>query len=256
MEDRDEEARLLERERRTAATHFLTQRFGFLCDEFGYAPPFEIPAQEDTYIIAFRNDAAGRQVEVSGRLSGDRFHCEIRRFVNGEPGGYDTDSISHADLERVREPSPAREAVYRSFEEDVNHYGALLRRHPDLLRGDAWIDQRDIKAVFARDILEKFGFPPDPDPPGWLDEARPLANVLVDRHGFALVLDSDTLSPHEGELWSRLVYRRGDTTVEIVLDDFRLDEWFVRLNGTTIHHFTPWSTSELLSALAAIERLL
>jgi hypothetical protein len=178
----------------------------FLTDELDYSPAFEIPAAEDMYIIAFRNDSAARQVEVSGRSLGSRFHCEIRRLLDGEPGSYETDSISHAELERVREPATPRE-VYRSFEEDVAHTIALLRRHGDLLRGESWIE-------------------------------------------------SDTLSPHELALRYKLIYRRGDTIVEVVLDDFRLDEWFVKLDGKTIHYFRPWSDSELMSALSVIESAL
>jgi hypothetical protein len=57
-------------------------------------------------------------------------------------------------------------------------------------------------------------------------------------------------------LTHKLIYRRGDTTVEIVLDDIRTFDWFVRLNGKPIHEFRPWSELELLSAIGTIERML
>ena len=234
----------------------LKESFGFLTNELGYSEPVDVPAREDAFIIAFRNTAAERVVEVSGQHGGDRFHCEIRRMVNGEPGSYGEHSISHAELERVREPEAAAVFVYRSFEEAVDHNAALLRRHADLLRGESWIERAEIDAAFDRDFFEEFGFTSDHEWPGWLAEAREVASVLVERLGFELVFDSDTLSPHEIQLWYTLVYQRGETTVEIVLDDFRLDEWFVRLNGETIHTFRPWSRPELFSALAAIERKL
>src|SRR5688500_6654775 len=188
-----EESRQRAVDQRNAATAFLKERFAFLTDDFQYSPAFEIPAAEDTYIIAFRSDAAERQVEVSGRSMGSRFHCEIRRLIDGEPGSYETDSVAHAELERVREPNTTDE-VYRSFEEDVAHTIALLRRHGDLLRGESWVEKSDIDDAFNRDFFERHGWTPSDEPsPGWLVEARKIGSVLVERHGFELVFDSDTL---------------------------------------------------------------
>jgi hypothetical protein len=109
----------------------------------------------------------------------------------------------------------------------------------------------------TRSIAGCHGFKASGNPwPGWLAEAREVGNVLVERHGFELVFDSDTLSPHETQLWYSLTYRRGETTIEITLGDLRLDEWFVRIDGKTIHYFQPWSRSEMFVALAVIESAL
>jgi hypothetical protein len=165
------------------------------------------------------------------------------------------DSVSHAELERVREPAAPRE-VYRSFEEDIDHTIALMHRHADVLRGERWVEKSEIDAAYDRDFFKQFGFRRGHERHGWLEEAREVASVLVERHGFELVFDGDTLSPHEMGLTHELIYRRGDTTVEIVLDDIRTFDWFVRLNGKTIHEFRPWSELELLSAIGTIERML
>ena len=223
-----------ERERRLVTE--LTDTYHFLVSDYGYEPPFTIAARiPDRVILGYRNPQAGRQVEVSGDPEGYRTHCEIRRLLDGEPGEYGLHNIAVWELRMVREPGQDPD---EPFERDaaLRRNAALLRRHDDILRGSAWIERERIEEVLNREWFEKRGLsPPDCNAPTMLGIARRHADSLVSTHGFTLEFDSDARSPHEGQMWEELLYRRGDTTIRIVNTDIRVPrEWSVQVNGRTV----------------------
>jgi hypothetical protein len=233
-----EAQRLVEVNRRQELQDEISAAFDFLTREFEYSTPFPIPVRLDNVVVlGYRNLRVARQVEISGHSDSYVAHCEIRRLVNGAPGAYDADSIADWELRMVRrwfgddESLFERAAILQRIEQTLRSRGA------DIIRGEAWIDRRDIDRKYDRQFERKFG-PPRSSTGGSqhpLDIARDRAEFLVTRHGFVLDFDSLALSPHEWELWQKLRYRRGDMTVEICNGDIRdHTDWEVRVNGASV----------------------
>ena len=232
----------------------LVAAFDFLTREFDYSPPFLLPVRVgEVVIVAFRHERAARQVEIS--KSGYQTHCEIRRLINGVPGEYKADSIADWELRMMR----------RWFGDDkilvdgdliLQRAVKTLRAAATILRGEEWIDRARIDRKYQREFVGKFGGP-FPTGPGLLDIARERASFLVKDHGFVLEFDSSTRSPHEHEMWERLRYRRGDSTIELCNTDIRVPgEWVVKMNGATI--IQTWDDFEkaLTEGLAEVARRL
>ena len=232
----------------------IETRFSFLEEELGYAAPVLVPARvEDRIIVAYRSEQAQRQVEISGVPSGYWVHCEIRRLVEGEADAYRRGSIADWEL-RLMEGSNDANLFERGA--ILDRIAGTLRANPAILRGESWIDRQEIDRAAAGSFHRRFGFRPAPaGTPGRLDVARERAAFLVRDFGVALEFDSGNLSPHESEMWLRLRYRRGETTVDIVNSDIRVqDEWAVRVNDTAIPvSFENWDAG-LEAALAAVRR--
>jgi hypothetical protein len=233
-----EAQRLAEVNRRQELQDEISAAFDFLSREFEYSPPFPITVRlNNIVVLGYRNLRAARQVEISGHADSYVAHCEIRRLVDGAPGAYNADSIADWELRMMRrwfgddESLFERGASLRRIEKTLRSRGA------DIIRGEAWIDRQEIDRKYDRQFEQKFGPPPSSSGSSQhpLDIARDRAEFLVTQHGFVLDFDSGALSPHEWELWQKLRYRRGDTTVEICQGDIRdHTNWEVRVNGATV----------------------
>jgi hypothetical protein len=249
-------SRRLQAEREQALRDRIVAVCDFLPREFGYSAPFALPARiKDRVIVAYRHDHAARQVEISADEGSFPVHCEIRRLIDGVPGAYGPDSIADWELRMMRRWFGDDEILV-DRDQILRRIATTLRKHADILRGEAWIDRENIDDRWSRQFSRKFGFSPAPrGTPGRLEIARERAAFLVAKHGFVLEFDSSTLSPHESEMWRKLRYRRGDTTVEIANTDIRVpDEWSVRVNGVVVSAaFEDWDQA-LAEALAEVSR--
>ena len=223
------------RDQRRASLAMISECCRFLTEDFGYSEPFAIPATiDDAWIVGYRNERAGRQIEVSGREF-DRYHGEIRRLIDGVPGAYREHSFGDWEIREFRERPRKNRGFVPEGVASLTQIAETLKRHPDLLTGEAWLDRDELDAAFEagmrrRGLLPKRGHPPPP--PTVADRAR---RILIDELGFAITYDSSALTPHESQMWEEFVFRRGDTTVDLQHTDIRVpDEWWLKVNGSVV----------------------
>ena len=231
----EEEWQQRKAEQRRASLALIAECCRFLTDDFGYSEPFEIPATiEGAWILGFRNERARRQIEVSGR-DFDRYHGEVRRLIDGTPGAYRVHSFGDWEIREFRE----RRQVNRRFVPEgvasLTQVVQTLKRHPDVLNGEAWLDRDELDAAFEagmrrRGLLPKPGSPPPP--PTIEDQAK---HILISELGFAITYDSSALTPHESQMWEEFVFRREDVTIDLQHTDIRVpDEWWLKVNGAVV----------------------
>ena len=232
----DEEWRNRQLQQRHSSLKKITDSCRFLTEELGYSEPFEIPATLDkTWILAYRNEHAGRQVEVSGQ-SDDTFHCEIRRLVDGVPGPYRVESFGDWEIREFREPEPDDRGFVPSGDAELAQIVATLKRHIDLLNGEQWLDRAELDAAFENGMRRRGLLPDVGDersfPPSVEDHIK---RVLTEELGFVNTYDSSMLTPHERQMWEEFRYQRGHTVVELLHTDIRVPgEWSLRVDGNVV----------------------
>jgi hypothetical protein len=224
---------------RAEAEAFLTESFGFLVSEFGYAPsPPIVLRTADVEVRGYVNPKAGRQVEVSGSPIGYTIAGGIRRFVSGQPAPYDQRDhwISFHEIAEARHPQVV-DRLSHNLNPDywrgaVAETAQLLRNNSDLLTGKGWIDHK----------------PSDYSP---LDEFRAAFAFLLER-GFVVTFDTDTLSPHEYLVLDTLRFEKGGHRVEIGAREYYGD-WAVEYDGKLVGALDRSSVKEVARQL---ERLI
>ena len=245
----EEEWRNRQIELRRSTLEKIADSCRFLTTELGYSEPVELPATlDDTWILAYKNEMAGRQVEVSSQ-SGESFHCEIRRLVDGVPSVYRVESFGDWEIRSFREPEPDPWFV-PTGDAALAHIVATLKRHRDLLTGEAWLDRADLDAAFEEGMRRR-GLLPDvgsPAPAPTVEhEAR---RVLTGELGFVTTYDTSALTPHERLMWETFRFERGQTIVELAHTDIRVpSEWSLRINGEVVAE----TIDDILSALARLQ---
>ena len=233
----DEEWRNGQIELRRATLENIVDSCRFLTGEFGYSEPVELPATIDnTWILAYRNAAAGRQVEVSSQ-SGETYHCEIRRLVDGVPGAYRAESFGDWEIRAFREPDPDDRWFVPAGDATLALIVSTLKRHSDLLRGETWLDRADLDSAFEAGMRRRGLLPDTAD----VEELRhssiehDVKRVLTEELGFATTYDSSSLTPHERQMWETFRFERGRTVVELSHTDIRVpDEWSLRIDGEVV----------------------
>ncbi len=233
----EEEWRNRQIELRRTTLEKIVDSCRFLIEELGYSEPFELPATIDnTWILAYRNAVAGRQVEVSSQ-SGETFHCEIRKLVDGVASAYRVESFGDWEIRAFREPAPDDPWFVADDDAALAQIVATLRRHSDLLTGERWLDRADLDAAFEAGMRRR-GLLPD------ISEVEEsihssieddVKRVLTGELGFVTTYDSSTLTPHERQMWETFRFKRGETIVELSHTDIRAPhEWSLRMNGEVV----------------------
>ena len=231
----EEEWRNRQAELRRSSLEKIVDACRFLTGQLGYSEPFELPATlANTWILAYRNAQAGRQVEVSSQ-SGETFHCEIRTLVGGVPGAYRVESFSDWEIRAFREPEPEDRGFVATGDAALALIVATLKHHRDLLTGEGWLDRATLDAAFEEGMRHR-GLLPDigATEPAFTVEHE-VRRVLTGDLGYISTYDTSKLTPHESLMWETFRFERGQAVVELSHTDIRVpSEWSLRIDGKVV----------------------
>lgn len=191
---------------------FLTRNLGYIVSESTYQSEWSDTPRP---LLLYRNDAAGRQIDVEPLANEDTLELYVRLLLNGEPVSW-RDENSYVSLEDIQIHTDGSLNCSRfgdSFDDRLRVAVELLHSNADMLNGTSW---------FSRDVIEDVR---DADFKKRLNLSRPRGTsnqqnrrefeFLCSEFGFSIMSDTDDLAPY-GEPWEDvLTFERDDVVIEL-----------------------------------------
>lgn len=211
----------------------IKSQFEFLVTDLHYdivavADPFikSDGSSSDRSVVYYRNEQAGLQIEIAG--SGNWFHCELRRVVQGKPLPY-SDALNSVGFETFAEIEKDHNhknyvVLYAGWEQVLRNTANLIKRHKPFFVSGEWNDHDLLDRLKEYSLKNNFHFKPSQGKRknDFFSKLKSEVAPLFEAEHFHLALDSAELPPFDTNGMVDFVqYRKDAETFTISQMDWR-----------------------------------